>query len=83
MPWLYLWLAWRRIGAELKGTNMRSKTKWGAVVAGLGAIAGVISEALSSGGPVPWGQLVPHILTVAGLVLAAIGARDAVGKVGA
>ena len=61
---------------------MKSKTKWGAVIAGIGAIAGIIGAAVSSGQPIPWGEVLPQVLTVVGLVVAAIGARDAVGKIG-
>jgi uncharacterized membrane protein len=61
---------------------MQSKTKWGAVIAGIGGIVVLIGQATGNGQPIPWGQLIPQIITVIGLVVAAIGARDAVGKIG-
>jgi uncharacterized membrane protein len=61
---------------------MQSKTKWGAVIAGLGGIVVLIGRATGQGQPIPWGEIVPQIVTVVGLVVAAIGARDAVGKIG-
>ena len=78
-----LWRCWRAyVRAKKEGLKMTSKTKWGAVIAGIGAIAGVIGTALAQGGPIPWSEVLPQVLTVVGLVVAAFGARDALAKIG-
>jgi hypothetical protein len=55
-----------------------SKTKWGAVIAGIGGIAALIGNAISNGTPIPWGEVLPLIITIIGGVVTVFGARDAV-----
>jgi uncharacterized membrane protein len=57
---------------------MISKTKWGAVIAGLGGIAATIGNAIASGGPIPWGEVLPQIIAIIGVVVTIFGARDAI-----
>ena len=58
-----------------------SATVWGAVIAGVGEIAVLIGTPLASGQPIDWGVVIPKVVAVVGLVVAAIGARRAVGAV--
>ena len=60
---------------------MRSKTKLGAILAGIGAIASIVGSAVQSGGPIPWSEILPQIVAIVGGVVAVIGARDAAKKI--
>jgi hypothetical protein len=60
----------------------KSVTAWGAVIAGVGGIAALIGNALSQNVPIDWGTLLPQVIAVVGAVVAAVGARRAVGNIG-
>jgi drug/metabolite transporter (DMT)-like permease len=50
------------------------KTKWGALIAGVGGIAALVGGAMSNGQPIPWAE----VAAIVGAVVAAWGARDAI-----
>jgi ABC-type transport system involved in cytochrome c biogenesis permease subunit len=78
-----MWRCWRaRVRARKGLAKMNSKTKWGAVIAGLGTIATLVGSSIANGGPIPWGELLPQIVAVVGGIVMIFGARDAVGKIG-
>lgn len=60
---------------------MKSKTKWGAIIAAVGGIATIIGNAHANGMPIPWAEVLPQILAIVGGVVAVFGARDALGKI--
>jgi hypothetical protein len=79
------WRVFRALTRARKELNMdkpmvASVTNWGAVIAGAGEIVYLVTQAVGTGQPIQWGELLPKVITVVGLVVAAIGARRMAGK---
>jgi len=66
-------------GAKMDKPITSSWTAWGAVIAGVGGILTLIGTPMSQGMPIDWGAIMPRAIEIVGLVIAAIGARRAVG----
>lgn len=57
-----------------------SVTNWGTILAGIGGIVVLVLKAHQSHAQIDYDTLIPAIVTIVGLVVAAIGARRVVGK---
>lgn len=74
-----------RMKKEMENSPMskplgKSMTVWGAVIAGVGGVLVLFGEQFAAG-VIDWGALLPRLVEVVGLVLAAIGARRAIGTI--
>lgn len=77
-----VWHAKRKIRSAQKEGDMKplskSVTVWGAVIAGIGGILVLIGNGITAG-YIDWGEIFPKVVQIIGLVVAAIGARRAIG----
>lgn len=78
-----LWDAYRLFGRcesalEEGSTKQLSKTKVGAALAGIGALAAIGLRIES--GDATWQMALPEAMGILGAVIAAFGGRDAIGK---
>lgn len=76
-----VWHAKRKIQKAQEGDMKplsKSVTVWGAVIAGIGGILVLIGNGITAG-YIDWGAILPEAVKIIGLVVAAIGARRAIG----
>ena len=57
------------------------KTITGAILAGVGAILGLIAPHMQDGSQIPWGEVSQRAIEVCGIVLAAIGAAHKLERI--
>jgi CDP-diglyceride synthetase len=75
------WRAWASLKKELGKMDkplVASKTVWGAVIGGIGAVAAIASQVMA--GSMAISDAVPLVLAAVGAVVAVIGQRQATGS---
>jgi len=56
----------------------KSVTVWGAIIAGIGGILVIVGNGITAG-YIDWGAVLPEVVRLVGLVIAAVGLRRAIG----